>query len=75
MPATTHISNHTHFEIPIPFRVCSKPLPHEEVRRILQDPPESSGICNLPPVKPNLREGPGDLFIKPELKLHKKCKL
>ena len=42
MPATTkaHVSNHTRFEIAVPFRVCSKPLPHEELRQILEDPPE-----------------------------------
>ena len=40
MPATTYVSNHTRFEIAVPFRVCSKPLPHEELRKILEDPPE-----------------------------------
>ena len=40
MPATTHVSNHTRFEIAVPFRMCSKPLPHEELRKNLEDPPE-----------------------------------
>ena len=54
MLGTTHVRVITHVltEITVPFRVCSKPLPHEEVRRILEDPPESSEICNLPLVKP-----------------------
>ena len=44
MPATTlrktHVSNHTYFEMAVLFQVCSKPLPHKEVRRNLEDPPE-----------------------------------
>ena len=40
MPATTHVSNHTRFEIAVPFRVCSKTLPHEKLKKFLKDPPE-----------------------------------
>ena len=57
MPATTHVITHV-FEMAVPFRVCAKPLSHEEVRRILEDPPES-GIYNLPPVKPK----GGEIFL------------
>ena len=42
----------------VAFRVCSKPLPHEEVSRILENPPET-GIYNLPPVKPK----GGEIFL------------
>ena len=60
------------FEMAVPFRVCSlnTPLTHEEVKRNLEDLPESIAMSNFSYLRLNPRyAGPGDLLFKPELKL------